>query len=272
MAQQQPKYQRVVDDLRKQIESGGFPSESQLPSDAELVKKYQVSQSTLREAIKQLVSKGLLETRQGQGTFVARKIEPFVTDLAPDPRAGIAAGGEESRTRPTMAAERDRVVTVTQPEVAVLPCSPDIAERLQVSSGSQVICRTQARYIDGTLWSLQSSYYPFEWATEGGADRLLMAQDIEPGTISYLAETLGLAQAGYEDWITARPSNINDQQRFDLPRDAAMFEIYRTAFTEDGRATRVTVTVLPADRNQFRYSYGTVPNVARDQKLGHLDH
>jgi GntR family transcriptional regulator len=265
MVQQQPKYQRVVDDLRKQIESGDLHRGRQLPADAELVKRYQVSQSTLREAIKQLVSKGLLETRQGQGTFVARKIEPFVTDLSLDPQAGIAAGGEEGRTYPTMVAEQDREGSVTSPEVAVLPCPPDIAARLQISLGSQVICRTQERSIDDTLWSLQSSYYPFEWATERGAARLLMAQDIEQGTISYLAETLGFTQAGYQDWVTARPSNDNEQQLFRLPRDSAMFVIYRTAFTEGGKAIRVTVTVFPADRNQFTYSYGAVPKAARGQ-------
>jgi GntR family transcriptional regulator len=268
--QQRPKYQQVVEDLRRQVESGDLPGGRKLSSDEELCVRYQVSRSTLREAIKRLVGQGFLETRQGQGTFVARKIEPFVTDLAPDPQAGIAAGGEETRTRPTMVAERDRADRVTPPEVAVLACPPDIAERLKISPGSQVIRRHQERYIDETLWSLQSSYYPFEWAREG-ADRLLMAEDIEPGTISYLAETLGLAQAGYEDWITARPSDDNERQRFGLPLDAAMFVIYRTAFTEDERATRVTVTVLPADRNQFLYSYGKVPKVARDHKLGRLD-
>lgn len=269
--QQRPKYQQVVEDLRKKVESGEFPGGLQLPSDEELCERYEVSKSTLREAIKRLVGLGLLQTRQGQGTFVARKIKPFVTDLAPDPEAGIAAGGEEGRTRPTMAAERDRVARVTSPEVAVLASPPDIAERLKISPGAQVIRRNQERYIDETLWSLQSSYYPFEWAKQG-ADQLLMAEDIKPGTITYLAETLGLAQAGYLDWITARASDDNEQERFGLPPDAAMFVIYRTAFTEGETATRVTVTVLPADRNQFLYSYGEVPKAARDHRLGRLDY
>jgi GntR family transcriptional regulator len=269
--QQRPKYLQVVEDLRRLIESGELPGGGKLPSDEALCAKYQVSRSTLRQAVKRLVGQGLLQTRQGQGTYVARKIRPFVTDLAPDPQAGIAAGGEEGRTRPTMAAEPDRVVRVTAPEVAVLACPLDIAERLKIDEGSQVIRRNQERYIDETLWSLQSSYYPFEWARQG-ADQLLMAEDIKPGTITYLAEALGLAQAGYLDWITARPSDDNEQQRFGLPVDAAMFVIYRTAFTEHETPTRVTVTVLPADRNQFLYSYGEVPMATRDHKLGHLDY
>ncbi len=270
MAQQQrPKYQQVVEDLRKQIESGELLRGSQLPSDFDLGDRYKASPSTVREAIKRLVSQGLLETRQGQGTFVTRKIEPFVTDLAPDPRAGIAGGGEESRTYPTTVAEQNR--KVTPPQVAVLPCPAGIAERLSISPGDQVISRNQERYIEDTLWSLQSSYYPFEWATQG-ATRLLMAEDIEQGTINYLAQTLAFTQAGYEDSITARLADDNEQHLFGLPHDAAMFVIFRTAFTEDGTAIRVTVTVCPADRNQFRYSYGKSARSARDQQWSGLDY
>lgn len=270
MAQQQrPMYQRVVEDLQKQIESGKLPGGSQLPSDFDLSDKYEVSRSTVREAIKRLASKGLLETRQGSGTFVARKIEPFVTDLAPDSPAAIAAGGEEARTYPTMVAEEKR--KVTPPQIAVLPCPADIAERLQISPGSQVISRYQERSIDDTLWSLQWSYYPFEWATRG-ASRLLMAEDIEQGTVNYLAETLGFTQAGYQDSITARSANDNEPQLFRVPTGAAMFVIFRTAFAEDGTVTRVTVTVCPADRNQFRYSYGKVAKSALDQQYSGLDY
>jgi GntR family transcriptional regulator len=272
MAQQQrPLYQQVVEDLRRQIHSGELPRGSQLPPDSELGDKYQASPSTVREAIKRLVSQGLVETRQGQGTFVARKIVPFVTDLAPDPQVGIDAGGEESRTRPTVTAERERTGRATAPEVAVLPCPPDIAERLRVIPGSQVISRNQERYIDDTLWSLQKSYYPFDWATRG-ATRLLMAEDIEQGTIKYLAESIGFSQAGYQDLVTARPADDNEQRLFGLQRDAAMFVISRTAFTEDGTATRVTVTVCPADRNQFLYSYGKVARPVRDQQWRGLDY
>src|ERR1700730_9236593 len=118
--QQRPMYQQVVEDLQKQIESGQLPGGSQLPSDFDLSDKYAVSRSTVREAIKRLVSKGLLETRQGSGTFVARKIKPFVTDLAPESPGAIAAGGEEGRTYPTMVAKEKR--KVTPPQIAVLHC------------------------------------------------------------------------------------------------------------------------------------------------------
>lgn len=44
-----------------------------LPTEQELVEMFQVSRSTLREAFKTLVSRNILETRQGSGTYVSPK-------------------------------------------------------------------------------------------------------------------------------------------------------------------------------------------------------
>jgi DNA-binding GntR family transcriptional regulator len=38
-----------------------------------------------------------------------------------------------------------------------------------------------------------------------------------------------------------------------------MLLIYRTGFTSDGTAIRVTVTQYPADRNQFKYHFDNLP-------------
>ena len=38
-----------------------------------------------------------------------------------------------------------------------------------------------------------------------------------------------------------------------------MFPVYRTGFTADGTAIRVTVTIYPTDGIQFRYWYSKVP-------------
>lgn len=87
-----------------------------------------------------------------------------------------------------------------------------------------------------------------------------MADDIEEGTVRYLAEYIGLMQVGYRDWITARAPDSNEQAFFGLAHDAVVFEIFRTGFDQTGAPLRVTVTVWPADRNQFIVDIGDVPN------------
>ena len=49
---------------------------------------------------------------------------------------------------------------------------------------------TKERYIDGTPWSMQTSFYPMEFV-ERGAVRLTTPEDIEEGTVQYLAEHPG---------------------------------------------------------------------------------
>jgi GntR family transcriptional regulator len=45
-----------------------------------------------------------------------------------------------------------------------------------------VICRHQRRYIGGTPWSVQTSFYPMDFVLRG-AERLIQADDIEVGDV-----------------------------------------------------------------------------------------
>jgi GntR family transcriptional regulator len=86
-----------------------------------------------------------------------------------------------------------------------------------------------------------------------------MAEDITEGAVRYLAETIGIRQIGYRDWITTRVPDANEQSFFGLAHDATVFEIFRTGFDQTQTPLRVTVTVWPADRNQFIVNVGEVP-------------
>jgi GntR family transcriptional regulator len=81
-------YRRIAGDLRDKIESGELAHGSQLPTEIELRKLYEASRNTVRDAIKWLITRGLVETRPGQGRFVVEKILPFVTQLTGDPGTG----------------------------------------------------------------------------------------------------------------------------------------------------------------------------------------
>jgi GntR family transcriptional regulator len=87
-----------------------------------------------------------------------------------------------------------------------------------------------------------------------------MAEDIVEGTVVYIGNVLDIKQVGYRDWITARSPDPNEQAFFGLAHDAAVFELFRTAFDQTGTPLRVTVTVLPTDRNQFIVNVGKVPD------------
>ncbi len=60
----------VIDHLRTEISSGRLASGSRLPPEAKLTAQLGVSRTTLREAIIVLAHDGLVDVRQGDGTYV----------------------------------------------------------------------------------------------------------------------------------------------------------------------------------------------------------
>ena len=61
---------KVREDLAKRISQGEFPIGSQLPTEMDLMKAYDVSITTIRKAVQTLADEGAVEKRQGMGTFV----------------------------------------------------------------------------------------------------------------------------------------------------------------------------------------------------------
>jgi DNA-binding FadR family transcriptional regulator len=74
----------VIDHLREEISSGKLPTGTRLPAEAKLTEQLGVSRTTLREAIVVLSHAGLVDVRQGDGTFVR---ERQVADHALDNRS-----------------------------------------------------------------------------------------------------------------------------------------------------------------------------------------
>ncbi|CUA92965.1 DNA-binding transcriptional regulator, FadR family [Pannonibacter indicus] len=61
---------RVVDVLGREIVDGKYPSGAVLPGDNELAERFQVSRTVLREAMKTLAAKGMVQARARIGTKV----------------------------------------------------------------------------------------------------------------------------------------------------------------------------------------------------------
>ena len=63
-------YEKIVGQIESRIMSGDLKVGDQLPPEHELAEQFEVSRTAVREAIKTLREKGLIEIRTGRGTFV----------------------------------------------------------------------------------------------------------------------------------------------------------------------------------------------------------
>ena len=252
-----PVYRQIAEDLRHQIDAGQLAPGQQIRTELELREKYEASRNTVRDAIKWLITRGLVETRPGQGTFVVETITPFVTTLtgSPDTAAPYSQEVTAKLRRP-----KD-----TPPRVEIQEAGSQVAPELQLSEGASVVSRHQERFIDDTPWSLQTSFYAMR-VVERGAIRLLQAGDISEGTVKYLGDVLGIKQAGYHDMIIVRAPHEVEARFFRLPDDGrvSVIELRRTAFDDQGAPVRLTVSVYPADRNQFALNVGQLPDEVAD--------
>src|SRR5690348_4896766 len=162
-----------------------------------------------------LTTLGLVETRPGQGTFVTEKIHPFVTTLTGDPVSTRTSkyGGEEYSIYVAEVTASGRKPTSTDPRVEIQQATSVVARAMRLEDGAQVVSRHQQRFIDGTPWSLQTTFYPMRFV-EQGATRLILPTDITEGALAYLARECDLKRVGYRDTIAVRPPEENEARFF----------------------------------------------------------
>lgn len=251
-----PLYREIADDLRRKIESGELSEGEKLPTEDELIAEYTASRNTVRGAIKELSTRGVVYSHHGKGTFVTEQAPPIVTTLTTDPETG--SGGGEGLVYTAEVARSGRTASTSAPRVEVQKANPAVADSLRIPEGTEVISRHQQRFVDSHPWSLQTSFYPRTLAER--APRLLKTDSIEKGTVAYLRDR-GIHQAGYRDAVEVRIPNQEETDFFRLPIDnrIQVVEIYRVAFDQDGQRVRLTITVYRADRNRFVINVGDVP-------------
>ena len=125
----------VRDGLRRAIIGGEFQAGSQLPNEDRLSERFSVSRATIREAVRGLVEDSYLVRRQGSGTYVTSRpllrnsldrnfsYTGYLTSL------GVRAGEQLVDAR-------------------VVAANPSLADRLDVSPGSDVVEMRRVRTAD----------------------------------------------------------------------------------------------------------------------------
>jgi GntR family transcriptional regulator len=86
--------------LRRAIDSGELPPHTQLPSEADLCRRYDISRTVVREALGRLVSEGRIYRIKGKGAFVAaRKADEEFVGTTMGLWEELLTKGHEVRTR-----------------------------------------------------------------------------------------------------------------------------------------------------------------------------
>src|SRR5258708_17791210 len=127
---------------------GTLPPGSQLPNEDELIERYAVSRTTIRQTIQNLMRRGLVEIRRGKGTFVLQpKITQELTELS-----GFVED-MQSLGRQASARLLDK---------QIVPASGSVARHLAISLGTLVVRIQRVRLADKAPLSFDETYLPRE--------------------------------------------------------------------------------------------------------------
>ena len=227
---QGPRYQQLHRHLAGTIGDGTLPPGAQLPPERDLADLAEVSRVTVRKAVAQLALDGLIEQRQGAGSFVRRPAERIEQSLS-----GLTSFTEYMQLR-------GKVSTSRVLEAGHFGPSPDETIALGIPAHERVSRVERLRAADGVSMALERSTLP---------------RDIlpDPGAVTTSLYTVLRARAAVPSRaiqrITAVSLGPKEAQLLDLPEGAPVLRIDRTAYLPSGRPVEFTRGLYRSDIYDF---------------------
>ncbi len=242
-----PRYLQIADEIVQQIRAGVLKPGDMVPSESELVDRYGVSGGTIRKAMVEVRASGLVETRHGKGSMV--KDRPPVRLRSSDRfRASHRRGGKAAYLAESEKAGATARVSVLY--IGPMDAPEDIADRLGVAAGAQVLARRRLYFRNGTPVETATSYLPWDVVKDIPE---LFAENPGPGGIYARLEDHGHAFAEFVETLTARSAAKAEASELALSPGAPVVHLLRDAVTEDGRVVEVCDTLMAADQFVFQY-------------------
>ncbi|MCG8906901.1 GntR family transcriptional regulator [Pseudomonas sp. DP-17] len=228
-----PLYSQLKEILRTRILDGSYPPLSRMPSEAELGKAFDVSRITVRQALGDLQKEGLIFKIHGKGTFVAKpKAFQNVSTLQ-----GL---GESMSQRGYEVINRLR-------SFKTVPASAQVAARLQVAEGENVVQIKRARLVNRELVSLEVT-----WLPEHVGKRLEKA-DLVSRDIFLILENDCALPLGHADLaIDAILADAELASALEVQEGSPVMRIERLTHTADGTPLDYEHLYYRGDAFQYR--------------------
>ena len=227
-----PLYRQLVEILRDEIAAGRLKVGQRVSTEFELMRRFSVSRTTVRQTIAQLRKQGLLSVQRGKGTFVGtQKIEPelsALTGFVEDMQAlGLTASA--------------RVLGVEN-----VPAADRVAEALGVAPGGEVTKVTRIRLAEDVPVSFEYSFLPLELG------RRVAEENLEVSPIYSLFEDkygIQLGEAQYRIEATRASRVVADA--LGINRGAPVLAIERTTYSVSGDPVDFEQMFYQGDRIRY---------------------
>lgn len=227
-----PLYRQVYDYLVKQIADAAWRPAEALPSEQALAEQLKVSAGTVRKALDALAAEGLVERRQGKGTYVAaetqeRALFRFFRLAEPGGARKLPSTlDEELHKRPAKAFEQ---------------------QMLGLHRSEPVYDLKRTRAIDGRAVIFEHSVLPARYFPE-----LERKVPLPNALYAMFQQDFGIHIVHAEEELRAELANAEDAARLEIPVGAPLLNIERVAIALDDR--RVEWRVSRCDTSRWVYA------------------
>lgn len=207
-----PLYHQLSEQLTAAIDSGRLAPGDPFENEVALAERLDLSRPTVRRAIAELVSRGLLVRRRGVGTTVASRVihrRDELTSLFDD----ISRRGQRPRT----------TILAFTPEVI----DGDAAGALGLPEDTPLIYLERLRLAGDIPTAIMRNWLPPRFAE-------LQRADVETGSLYAALRTLGAHPAVAHQTIGARRPSARERRLLGLAAGDPLLTMSRRAFAPDG--------------------------------------
>ncbi|MPZ18014.1 MAG: UTRA domain-containing protein [Luteitalea sp.] len=227
-----PLYYQLKTAIEARIEEGGWPPDTQLPSERQLCDQFGISRITVRQALAELVREGRLVRSHGRGTYVAqahlkKPVFPLVSFTEDLREHGLQAGARVLRFERT-----------TPP--------PHVSLALRLAAGDKTILLQRLRLANHRPVAIETVHLP---------DRLCAGFLDEDMADRSLYATLGaryhiVPARARQQWQAVRCA-ASDAQLLAVPKGSPVLRIDQTTYDQRGRAFEYMESFFRGDKFIF---------------------
>lgn len=142
-----PYYVQLKDALTAAIDAGRYQPGDLIPGENELIDRFDVSRTVVRQALAELTNEGRIYRLRGKGSFVSgRKVTDRVSHATLGFFDDLAAAGQR--------------VTNKVLRCELVSASETVATRLGIQPGAKCLELDRVRYVEGDVVAFMRSYLP----------------------------------------------------------------------------------------------------------------
>ncbi|MFD0165701.1 GntR family transcriptional regulator [Streptomyces decoyicus] len=235
-----PKYLQIAHHLRDQILRGDLRPGGEVPSERQLAADWAVSRPTAARSLETLRHQGLVEKRQGSGTYVRGAAVPR--------RAHDLHGRAKQPARITPPGEHAVMTSAGRSE------APDhVATALNLAPGAHAVHRQWVTRNDSGPIALSTCWFAPDVGAR--APKLLDPDRIPDGPLRYVEHMTGRQGSYAEDRMCARPATENEASDLELEPGSAVLIVHHVVYDLQDHPLEFVEATYPPHRWAFEQGY-----------------